>query len=1421
MRFSCSTMLATRLFGTLMAGLKTDTKPRAITSIAPHTAGDFTVSSNFCTAAVNPGQSCNFDITFAPTIVGAEPANTIDVTYTGASGTPLQIAVKGTGAAALVATPSTVNETGSFGTFATAFPSITLGNGSASPVTVTSVSNISGAGYALSFSGCTIGFPIPTGGTRSIGLTYTPNVAGTSSTTFTVSYQVGGISQPDITVTLKSTVSAPQATIIPTPLPSTPLNFPGQVINTQSLPLSVIVKDTGTAPLTISSLRITGTNSNDFAFGQQQSNGTPSQYPDILPCSFYGFGNTIQPGQSCTILLTFTPGPPPLPGGSMRQASLTITDNDPTGSQTVLLEGGATAGIVTVSPNNLSFPSTNVGSSVTQSVLVTNASASPVTFTSVSFGTASYSVDASQTLNACSPSKPLSAYTGSCAVYVKFTPQLVGANSDIATIHTSGASPTVTLSGTGMSAVVFVSPTSLTFSAQSIGIPSASQTVTLNNPTASPVTVSGTALAFTGTNASDFSLATNNCTGKIVAAGSSCTVTVIFTPGVTGGTARSATLTISDSSPAASFPVSLIGTAVQPVASLSATTMSFGNSNLGVATAQQTVTLTNTGNATLNITSVVLGGTNSGDFAQVTPSSGTDCRTVGSWAASASCNVAATFTPTVLGSRTATIKVTDNATPATQVINLSGNGTQPGVTLNPTTIPFGNQRLATTTVQSISTLTNSGTGTLTITSVTLTGANPADFALVTPVSGTDCRTVVSLASGGTCMIAVTFTPATLGSLGATVSVVDNASGSPHTVTLTGTGVFPATTLTPSTPINFGNQILNVTSTVQTLTLMNSGTGTLNLASVALGGTNANQFAFATGTTCTNGSTVAAGASCIVNLTFTPTALGSQSATITFTDDASPTIQVVTLSGTGVFPQATLSPSPSIAFGNQRENTTSAAQTLTLTNGRTGTLTLTTVALGGTNAKQFAIATGTNASDFSIVTSGTSCAAGVTVVATANCTWSVKFTPTAIGSRTAPLTFTGDSGATPRSTRSVALTGTGTAPVVMLSLTTVSFPAQALNTTSAPMNGTLTNSGTTALHLASVAITGTNSGDFVIVPGGTTCTNASTIASANGSCTWSVTFTPSAVGTRTATLTFTDDNNGVTGATQTVTLTGITPPAATLTPNTPIAFPAQAVGTASGPSTIMVSNPGGSTLHISSVAISGRNASDFSVATTGTTCTNGTTVAPAASCVINLTFTPTAAGARRPAALTITDDASPTTQTASLSGTAISFSLSVPTPPAPEPAGTAITAMIQLTPGTGGFPNPVTFTASNLPPDTTAAFSQTTVTPGSATIMTTLTLTTRARSGGSSTPAPPSHRPISGGWMVTSLLALLAMVTLRKGLRMQRFAYLPLALLLLSAAIISGCSSTMATGTAAGNYNVTVTATSGSYSQSTPVPVVVK
>src|SRR4029077_19018358 len=121
---------------------------------------------------------------------------------------------------------------------------------------------------------------------------------------------------------------------------------------------------------TFTGFKITGPNSNDFAFAPQRSNGGgfggfQSQYPNIMGCGNFGFGNSIQPGQSCTIPLTFTPAPPPLPGGTTRNATLTITDNAfPNKTQTVLLEGNATGGSVTVSPTSLNFPDTNVGSSV-------------------------------------------------------------------------------------------------------------------------------------------------------------------------------------------------------------------------------------------------------------------------------------------------------------------------------------------------------------------------------------------------------------------------------------------------------------------------------------------------------------------------------------------------------------------------------------------------------------------------------------------------------------------------------------------------------------------------------------------------------------------------------------------------------------------------------------------------------------------------------------------------------------------------------------------------------------------------------------------------------------------------------------------------------------------------------------------------
>src|SRR5947209_9231835 len=76
-----------------------------------------------------------------------------------------------------------------------------------------------------------------------------------------------------------------------------------------------------------------------------------------------------------------------------------------------------------------------------------------------------------------------------------------------------------------------------------------------------------------------------------------------------------------------------------------------------------------------------------------------------------------------------------------------------------------------------------------------------------------------------------------------------------------------------------------TSPVQTVTLTNSGTATLSITSIVLAGLNPGDFAIAAGTTCTNAATVVAGASCLVNLTFTPTATSTGNASTTVTPNA--------------------------------------------------------------------------------------------------------------------------------------------------------------------------------------------------------------------------------------------------------------------------------------------------------------------------------------------------------------------------------------------------------------------------------------------------------------------------------------------------------------------------------------------------------
>lgn len=205
-----------------------------------------------------------------------------------------------------------------------------------------------------------------------------------------------------------------------------------------------------------------------------------------------------------------------------------------------------------------------------------------------------------------------------------------------------------------------------------------------------------------------------------------------------------------------------------PAVTLTPTSLTWGSVVVGVKSAAKTVTLTNSGSATLNISSIAV----SGDFAQtiVAKSCGSTV------AVGKSCVIKVTFTPTQVGARSGAITITDNAGNSPQTVQLSGTGTGQA-TLTPASATFPARAVGTTSPAKVFTLTNKQSVALTGIAISTTG----DFA----VSTTTCTS--SLAAKAKCTISVTFTPTATGTRTGSLKVNDSAVGSPQTSSLTGTG----------------------------------------------------------------------------------------------------------------------------------------------------------------------------------------------------------------------------------------------------------------------------------------------------------------------------------------------------------------------------------------------------------------------------------------------------------------------------------------------------------------------------------------------------------------------------------------------------------------------------------------------------------
>ncbi|WP_176441874.1 choice-of-anchor D domain-containing protein [Granulicella rosea] len=431
---------------------------------------------------------------------------------------------------------------------------------------------------------------------------------------------------------------------------------------------------------------------------------------------------------------------------------------------------------IALNVSTLSFGSVTVGqTSASQTVTLNNTGSATATLSGITLSdTTDFAL-----MNGCAATL---APAASCTLTLSFKPQSAASLSSTLTITSSAAnSPqTIAMTGTGTTAPVaqaVLSPTSLTFAATLPGATAAAQVVTLTNPGTAALTISSVAI---GVGPPGAFAQTNNC-GTTLAAGASCAIAVTFTP-TTAGTAYTATLVVTDSA-ASTNTVALSGSGSSatpvPQAVLSPASLSFASTAVGSSAAAQSITLSNPGNATLTGIAISIAGSSS--FSETTTCGAT-------LAAGGSCNIAIGFAPTAPTTQIATLVVSDNAAGLTQTASLSGTGTPapaPVATLSAASITFGNTTLSTTSAAQSVTLTNSGNAALTITGITLGGANPADFA-----ETTTCGT--SLAAGASCTISATFSPAAASTYTGTITIADNAAGSPQTIALTGSGLAKST-----------------------------------------------------------------------------------------------------------------------------------------------------------------------------------------------------------------------------------------------------------------------------------------------------------------------------------------------------------------------------------------------------------------------------------------------------------------------------------------------------------------------------------------------------------------------------------------------------------------------------------------------------
>jgi Abnormal spindle-like microcephaly-assoc'd, ASPM-SPD-2-Hydin len=680
------------------------------------------------------------------------------------------------------------------------------------------------------------------------------------------------------------------------------------------------------------------------------------------------FPVTVTAGQSVPVQIQFAPQQ----AGNL-SATLSVTSNATDGTMSVALAGTGTQPALSVSPSPLTFGSVSVGGNATDNVTLTNAGNLALTITAANLSGPAFSMSGL--------SMPLTlASNQSSSFSVQFAPTAGGsASGSVSFVSNAPGSPTtLTLSGTGESsgAALNASPSSIAFGSVVIGS-HPSRTVTLKNTGTSSISISQMAVSGSVFAVSGISVPLT------LPGGQATSFAVTFTPAASGADNGNVTVTSTASNPSLIISLSGTGATAQPQLTISPASVGFGSVAVGTTTLRS-VNLSNTGTAALTVSAASASGTG---FSV----SGLALPTTLSPGQNATFN--ATFTPAAAGSASGTLSVTSNVPGSPTPIPLNGTGAQGQLSATPATVAFGNVSVGGNILQAI-TLTNTGSVALTISKASVTGTG---FTL----SGLNMPTTIN--AGASSTFTVTFAPTATGNASGSVSLASNALNPTLVISLTGAGIQPQLSATPSS-VSFGN-VPAGSNASQMIALTNSGTASVTITQATVSPSTFSMSGL------TVPLTINPGKSSTFTVAFAPISTGSVSGSATLTSNATSSPMTISLAGSGVSATLQLTANPtSLDFGNVQVGST-GTQTATLTNTGSSSVTISQMTASGP---------GYNASG---VGPGQVLSAGQSVPIT------VTFTPATTGSATGTVTITSNASNSP-----AVITLTGASHLVNLSWT---------------------------------------------------------------------------------------------------------------------------------------------------------------------------------------------------------------------------------------------------------------------------------------------------------------------------------------------------------------------------------------------------